>query len=125
MFMNTPNELDQSELNEFKKNVKEWLELDTTISEQEKRLRELKKKRTKELEPRITKFMVENNISDLNTNNGKLRCAERNTKKGLNKNNIRENLSNYIQDQTILDTAITHIITNREVITTYKLKKMK
>jgi len=105
--------------------VKEWLELDIIISEQEKRIRELKKKRNKELEPLITKFMTENNITDLNTNNGKIKCKERNTKKGLNKSNIRDNLSKFINDQTVLNQAINEIVNNRELIQSYKLKIVK
>jgi ATPase subunit of ABC transporter with duplicated ATPase domains len=126
MFMNTIGpDLDNTKLELFKRNVKEWLELDIIIKEQEKRIKDLKKKRTKELEPLITKFMTENNITDLNTNNGKIKCAERNTKKGFNKNNIRTNLSKFINDQTILDTAIDQIVNNREVVTSYKLKVLK
>lgn len=122
MFMNTVNELNDNDLDKFKKNVKEWLELDTIIKEHEKRIKDLKKKRNKELEPQITKFMTDNNITDLNTNNGKIKCAERNTKKGLNKTNIRSNLSKYINDDNILDSAINEIVNNREIVTTYKLK---
>ena len=122
MFMNTVNEFNDNDLDEFKKNVKEWLELDTIIKEHEKRIKDLKKKRNKELEPQITKFMTDNNITDLNTNNGKIKCAERNTKKGLNKTNIRSNLSKYINDDNILDSAINEIVNNREIVTTYKLK---
>jgi len=120
--MNTVNELNDNDLDKFKKNVKEWLELDTIIKEHEKRIKDLKKKRNKELEPQITKFMTDNNITDLNTNNGKIKCAERNTKKGLNKTNIRSNLSKYINDDNILDSAINEIVNNREIVTTYKLK---
>ena len=36
--------------------------------------------------------MRQYNISDLNTENGKLRCNERHTKKPINKNIIRESL---------------------------------
>lgn len=122
MFMNTVKEFNNNDLDEFKKNVKEWLELDNVIKEHEKRIRDLKKKRNKELEPLITKFMTDNNITDLNTNNGKIKCAERNTKKGLNKTNIRNNLSKFINDDIILDSAINEIVNNREIVTTYKLK---
>ena len=65
------------------------------------------------------------NISDLNTDNGKLKCNERNTKKSLNKNNIRDNLSQVIQDSVKLDQAMNLILNNREVVTTYKLTKPK
>ena len=125
MFMNTINELDQSELTKFKQNVKEWLELDTIIKEHEKRIRDLKKKRNKELEPLITEFMNTNNITDLNTNNGKIRCAEKNTKKGFNKTNIRNNLSKFITDEIVLDSAINELVNNREIVTSYKLKIVK
>ena len=125
MFMNTINELDQSELTKFKQNVKEWLELDTIIKEHEKRIKDLKKKRNKELEPLITEFMNTNNITDLNTNNGKIRCAEKNTKKGFNKTNIRSNLSKFITDEIVLDSAINELVNNREIVTSYKLKIVK
>jgi len=65
------------------------------------------------------------NINDLNTNTGKLRCNARNTKKPINKINIRENLSKVISDSERIDQAIDLIWTNREVVTTYKLTKPK
>ena len=69
--------------------------------------------------------MVKFNITDLNTNTGKLRCNARNTKKPINKINIRENLSKIISESEKIDQAIDLIWTNREVITTYKLTKPK
>mgnify|MGYP001288755169 CR=1 FL=1 len=69
--------------------------------------------------------MNTNNITDLNTNNGKIRCAEKNTKKGFNKTNIRSNLSKFITDENVLDTAINELVNNREIVTTYKLTKTK
>lgn len=123
--MNTLQEIPNGELQEFKVKVGKWLELDEKISSLEKQARELKKIRNKELEPEITGFMVKFNITDLNTNTGKLRCNERNTKKPINKINIRENLSKIILESEKVDQAIDLIWTNREVITTYKLTKPK
>ena len=125
MFMNTIQEIPREELNDFKDKVGSWLELDEQIYSMEKKIRELKKIRNKKLEPEITGFMVKFNISDLNTNNGKLRCNARNTKKPINKINIRENLSKIISESEKVDQAIDLIWTNREVITTYKLTKPK
>ena len=65
------------------------------------------------------------NINDLNTNSGKLKCNARNTKKPINKINIRENLSKVISDSARVDQAIDLIWSNREVVTTYKLTKPK
>ena len=123
--MNTLQEMPNEELQSFKVKVGKWLELDEKISTIEKQARELKKIRNKELEPEITKFMVNFNITDLNTNTGKLRCNERNTKKPINKINIRENLSKIIAESEKVDQAIDLIWTNREVVTTYKLTKPK
>ena len=123
--MNTTSEIDPAKINDFKKYVIEWLDLDRIIREQEKRIKELKKKRNKELEPLITSFMSENNIIDLNTNNGKIRCTEKKTKKGFNKVNIKNNLSKFINDGIVLDTALNEIVNNRETVISYKLKIVK
>jgi len=123
--MNTLQEIPQQELREFKIKVGNWLELDEKIALLDKQSRELKKIRNKQLEPEITSFMVKFNIGDLNTGSGKLKCNERNTKKAINKVNIRENLSKIISDSARVDQAIDLIWTNREVVTTYKLTKPK
>ena len=125
MFMNTIQEIDNNELNQFKIQVKNWLEIDQQIMEKEKEIRELKKIKNKKLEPEITSFMRTYNISDLNTDNGKLRCNQRNTKKPLNKHNIRDNLSQVIQNNQQIEQAMELILNNREIVTTYKLTKPK
>ena len=90
-----------------------------------KQIRDLKKVRDKELEPEITKFMTTYKVSDLNTDSGKLRCQEKKTKKGLNRENIRTNLSQYLTDQEKLDEAMNKIWTEREITISYKLQKLK
>ena len=123
--MNTPMEIPQTDLTDFKEKVKHWLALDIQISEMETNIRELKKQRNKELEPQLTEFMVKFNISDLNTETGKIKCSARNTKKGLNKENIRTNLSKVITDNNLIDQAMQKILNEREITTTYKLTKVK
>ena len=79
--MNNPYEkIPPTEIQYFKEQVQRWVKIDTQIVELEKQLRDLKKVRSKELEPKITLFMTHNNITDLNTENGKLRCKEKRTK---------------------------------------------
>ena len=123
--MNKQMEIPQTDLTDFKEKVKHWLTLDIQISEMETKLRELKKRRNKELEPQLTEFMVKFNISDLNTETGKIKCSARNTKKGLNKDNIRTNLSKVITDNNLIDQAMQKILNEREITTTYKLTKVK
>ena len=96
------NEIPQDNLKEFKKDVKDWLDLNKEIAELDKKSRELKKER-KNLEPNITQFMNTYNVSELNTGSGKVKCCERNTKKGLNKHNIRDNLSTILNDDLLIE----------------------
>ena len=114
----------ESEIQFFKEKVQRWVKIDSQIMELESQLRELKKVRSKELEPQITTFMTQNNIADLNTENGKLRCKEKRTKQALNKNNIRLNLSKYLEDENI-DSAINDMWNNREEKVTYQIQKIK
>ena len=123
--MNPFEKIPQNEINYFKEKVQRWVNIDKQIDVLEKQLKDLKKVRNKELEPEITKFMVDHNVKDLNTETGKLRCQERKTKKGINKVNIKQNLSKYLTEQDKLDEAINDIWLNREEVISYKIKKMK
>ena len=64
------------DLSVFKSQVKKWLAIDEEISKYELKIRELKKVKKTILEPQITSFMVNHNVKDLNTKNGKLRCNQ-------------------------------------------------
>lgn len=122
--MNTLEEIPKDQLDHFKTNVKEWLSLDNKIKELEKQSRELKKRKNKQLEPKITGFMRSYNISDLNTESGKLRCNERNTKIPINKKTIQESLQKVLSAEHA-STAMDEIYLNRQVITVYKLSRPK
>ena len=122
--MNPYEKIPPGEIQFFKEQVQRWVIIDSQISELEKKIKELKKVRSKELEPQITAFMTQNNIADLNTENGKLRCKEKRTKQALNKNNIRLNLSKYLESEKI-DLAIDDLWNNREEKVTYQIQKMK
>ena len=78
----------------------------------------------KTLEYKIT-LKSEVNISDLNTDQGKIRCNERMRKKPLNKTNIRNNLSQVISDNSQIEQAMQLIMNNREIIKTHVLTKPK
>jgi len=118
-------QIPQAEIQFFKERVSRWLNVDSQIMDLQNQIKDLKKVRDKELEPQITKFMTTHKVSDLNTESGKLRCQEKKTKKGINRDNIRTNLSQYLTDQEKLDEAINKIWTEREITISYKLKKMK
>ena len=115
----------QSDINEFKTKVKRWLTIDEEIAGYEKKIKELKQLKNKQLEPQITGFMREYNIRDLNTENGKIRCNERKVKRPLNRNNIQDNLNKVIHDDLVLEQAMNLIMNNREIKVTYRLTKPK
>ena len=118
-------DIDANDLDEFKNKVKTWLSIDEEIAVHETKIRELKKLKKKTLEPQITEFMVNYNISDLNTEKGKIKCNERNRKKPLNKTNIRDNLSQVINDNSQIEQAMQLIMNNREIVKSYVLTKPK
>jgi|TARA_B100001094_G_C18120451_1_gene766546 hypothetical protein len=123
--MNSPfDNIPPQEIQYFKEKVTRWVKVDNQVSELEKQIRELKNVRNKELEPEITAFMNKYNVKDLNTDNGKLRCQEFKTKKGLNKQNIAQNLAEFVAPEK-LDDAVNRIITDRPIVLKYKIKKMK
>ena len=117
-------EIPKEQLDCFKINVKEWLEYDEEIKALEKKVRELKVLRNKKLEPKITGFMREFNISDLNTSVGKLRCNERNTKATVSKKSIQESLQKILPPEQA-SSAMDEIYLNRQVITKYTLSRVK
>ena len=123
--MNNLNEIPKQEIQFFKEKVTRWLLVDKQIADLQTQIKDLKKVRDKELQPQLTEFMVNNNVSDLNTENGKLRCQERKTKKGLNKHNIRDNLSKFLAEQDKLDEAVNKIMNEREIIIKHVIKKVK
>ena len=126
MDSNTQPELPpQNDIDEFKTKVKRWLTIDEEIADFEKKIKELKQLKNKQLEPQITGFMREYNIKDLNTENGKIRCNERKIKRPLNRSNIQDNLTKVIHDDLVLEQAMNLIMNNREIKVTYKLTKPK
>ena len=125
--MNNNDEYDISdeELKEFKSQLKQWLAIDDEISKHESKIKDLKKLKNNILQPQITTFMVKNNVKDINTQIGKIRCNQRTTKKPLNKTNIRDNLSKVITDDNQINQAMDFIMNNREVKVTHILTKPK
>jgi len=117
--------METESLEGFKIKVKQWLTIDEEINKYESKIKDLKKHKKKVLEPEITSFMVDHNITNLNTENGLIKCNERKTKKGLNKNNIRENLTQVLNDETQIEQALQLIMNNREVVVKHVLTKPK
>jgi len=120
-----PAEIPSQELQYFKEKVKRWLMIDKQVADLEGQIKEIKKVK-KELMPEITKFMVLYNISDLNTEDGKLKCSERKTKQPINKNYLIQELTNSLgENQEQINKCMDNILLNRQIKITHILRKCK
>ena len=114
-----PTEIPSQELEYFKEKVKRWLMIDKQVADLEGQNKEIKKVK-KELMPEITKFMVLYNISDLNTEDGKLKCSERKTKQTINKNYLIQELTNSLgENQEQINKCMDNILLNRQIKITH------
>ena len=120
-----PTEIPTQELQYFKEKVKRWLAIDKQVSDLEGQIKEIKKVK-KELMPEITQFMVTYNISDLNTENGKLKGSERKTKQTINKAYLTGVLQETLGDNNDkMNECLENILNNRAVKVTHVLTKCK
>ena len=100
--MNIITDIPPTELEYFKGNVKEWISIDDEIAELNKKIKELKAKKNKQLEPKITLFMRQY--------------------KPLSKNLIKQSLSEFFkQDEEKVETVMEHMVSKQEIVKSYKL----
>jgi len=97
-----PMELpDNAVLEEFKQQVRMWIEIDNQVQKLQTAMRE-RKQMKKQLTEKILKFMGRYNIEDLNTKDGKLRYRTTNVKPTVSKAEIKKRLvENYGKVQNI------------------------
>lgn len=118
-------EIPTHELQYFKEKVKRWLLIDKQVSDLEGQIKEIKKVK-KELMPEITQFMVQYNITDLNTENGKLKCSERKTKQTINKAYLTGILQQTLgENNDKTNECLENILNNRSIKVTHVLTKCK
>lgn len=118
------NNTNQQSINDFKLFVKQWLTIDDEIKNLQLKVKQLKQTK-KQLDSKMTLFMVHNNITDVNTENGKIKCSEKTTKSGLSSKHIRTNLSNVLSDENLIEKAMDSILNNRTIKKTYEIRKLK
>ena len=123
--MNLGQEIPPNELQYFKEKVKHWLMIDKQVNDLENQIKDIKKVK-KELMPEITQFMVKYNISDLNTESGKLKCSERKTKQTINKAYLTGVLQETLgENNDKMNECLENILNNRAVKVTHVLTKCK
>ncbi len=96
---------DEDALNDFKNDVRMWLELDGTIRRLQTALKERRAARTA-LHDRITRFMNEFNIEDLNTREGRLRYHVTYVRTPLSQQVIRDRINSFFQNNANIAQAL-------------------
>ena len=107
---------------EFKENVKTWLQLDDDIRTLRRAIKERNERKNK-LTPEIIAFMDSNKISDLNTQDGKLKFKCTMYKKPLNQKNIQRKLCDFFKNMKKGEEAARYLFENREREEKYRLTR--
>lgn len=112
-------------LDEFKMLVKKWFEYDNFIKKAKELIAEKKKSRDK-LSELISKFMCKNELEDINTKDGRIRCKTTTVKSPINQKVIKEKISDYFKGNENQKNDILHkIYDEREKTEKVSLRRLK
>jgi hypothetical protein len=104
---------DNVSLEEFKHQVRMWMEIDNQVKKFQQVIRE-KKQVQKVLSEKILGFMSRYNIEDLNTKEGKLRYKVSYTRPSVKKTSVKEKLQNYFEHDPELAKKVTAAVFEEE-----------
>jgi hypothetical protein len=112
-------------LEEFKILIKKWFEYDNFIKRAKDLISEKKKSRDK-LSEVISKFMCKNELEDINTKEGRIRCKTTTVKAPVNQKVIKEKISDYFKGNENQKNDILHkIYDEREEVEKVSLRRLK
>lgn len=115
--------LENLDFDDFKNNVKKYLNIDDDIKKLEKHIRELKQGKQK-ISGLILTFMNNHNIEDLNTETGTLKKNVKYLKKPLNKKNLKNKLLEYYKNNEDQSELVFKFIDNRAKEEKIELKRI-
>lgn len=111
-------------LEEFKKNVQNWMTYDNQMKRLAAASKQLKQKKN-ELNEKILDFMSKYNIEDLNTKEGVIRYKKTYIKQPLTQKLIKERLNDIFKDNETDLERINEIFNNREKVEKTSLRRLK
>lgn len=112
-------------LEEFKGLVKQWIDCDNFIRRARELTREKRKLRD-ELNTTITRFMLQYNIEDLNTKEGRIRCKARTVKAPLSTKTVKGRLDEYFKNDDHKREDVLHkVFEERETVQRVALRRLK
>lgn len=116
--------INEALLQEFKDNVKRWLELDNQLKRLAAASKERRKKKN-EINNKILEFMSKFNIEDLNTKEGIIRYKKSYVKEPLSQKTIKTKLEELFKDQPDIFERIDKIFTDRGKVEKLSLRRLK
>lgn len=119
---NTQNADALRAMDTFKQQVKTWLQLDDKVTELQQQIK-AHRQQQKELTPLIIHFMNERNIQEISSNEGSIRFNVAKTRAGLSNKKLQSTISSYFNNDEKTKELIDHIMENREIKETIKLKR--
>jgi len=119
----TPNNM---MLDEFKHQVKMWMELDNQLKKLAQIMKE-KRDVQKALTQKILAFMTRFNIEDLNTKEGKLRYKVVRSKPALREKTIKQKLEEYFHqhDPSLGERVMSTVFQEKPVVEKVALRRLK
>lgn len=111
-------------LEEFKKNVQNWMTFDNQMKRLAAASKQLKIKK-KELNEKILDFMARYNIEDLNTKEGIIRYKKTFVKEPLTQKLIKEKLQDIFKDNETDLEKVNEIFNNRGKVEKTSLRRLK
>lgn len=116
--------INEALLQEFKDNVKRWLELDNQLKRLAAAAKERRNKKN-EINNQILEFMSKFNIEDLNTKEGIIRYKKSYVKEPLSQKTIKTKLEELFKDQPDIFERIDKIFTDRGKVEKLSLRRLK
>jgi hypothetical protein len=116
--------INEALLDEFKQNVKSWLDLDNQLKRLAAASRERRQKKT-DINLKILEFMGKFNIEDLNTKDGIIRYRKTFVKEPLSQKTIKTKLEELFKDDDENFERIGKIFTDRGKVEKTSLRRLK
>jgi len=111
-------------LEEFKKNVQNWMTIDNQMKRLAAATKQIKNKK-KEMNEKILDFMVRYNIEDLNTKEGIIRYKKTFVKETLTQKMIKDKLNDIFKDNNTNLEKVNEIFNNRDKVEKTSLRRLK
>ena len=103
-------------------NIREWVKIDTEISQLRQEIKERNKKK-KSMTENLVNVMKSNNIDCFDINEGSLIYKKSIIKKPINSKTLLFSLQNYYKDKNVAEDLTKYIMENREETTKETIKR--